>query len=195
MKVSRNLVVVGGPSRNIGKTSLACSLIGATAERGWTAVKISQFGHGVCTTSGRECGCAVDDPKHPFAISAEDDPAGDSDTARMLRAGALKVFWLRAPQGRLAEAMPLLEQALEGAENALIESNTVVDFLPPTVYVQLWNAAVADVKPSARRLLDRADALATVGAGPGAGKPRFEVEPPSYCSSELVEFVLNRLQR
>lgn len=190
-----NLVVIGGPSRNIGKTSLACSVIERTRERGWTAVKISQFGHGICTTSGRECGCAVDDPKHPFAISVEDDPDSGSDTARMLRAGAREVLWLRAPQGRLAEAMPLLERALAGRENALIESNSVVDFLAPSVYVQLWNDAVSDVKASARRLLERVDALATVGEGPDAdGKPRFPVAPPAYASPELLRFVEDRLR-
>ncbi len=42
------LVVVGGNSRNIGKTSVAASIIRGTVELGWTALKITQYGHGRC---------------------------------------------------------------------------------------------------------------------------------------------------
>ena len=47
------LVVVGGHSRNIGKTSVAAGLIRHLRDRQWTALKITQYGHGVCSHARR----------------------------------------------------------------------------------------------------------------------------------------------
>ena len=53
------LVVVGGHSRNIGKTSVVAGLIRKLRDHKWTAVKITQYGHGVCSKNGEDCGCEV----------------------------------------------------------------------------------------------------------------------------------------
>ncbi len=39
------IVVVGGSSRNVGKTGVMCEIISATREAGWTALKISPHDH------------------------------------------------------------------------------------------------------------------------------------------------------
>ncbi|MGH9576550.1 MAG: hypothetical protein ACRD3R_03850, partial [Terriglobales bacterium] len=127
------MVVVGGHSRNLGKTSVVAGLIAALSERRWTAVKITQYGHGVCSVNGESCGCAVDE--HTWAISEERDPGGRGDTSRFLAAGALRSLWVRTKQGRLAEAMPDLRRELAGVENAILESNSVMRFLRPDVYL------------------------------------------------------------
>ena len=41
------LIVVGGHTRNIGKTSVVAGLIQALPQFDWTAMKITQFGHGI----------------------------------------------------------------------------------------------------------------------------------------------------
>ena len=43
------LVAVGGHTRDIGKTSVVSGLICALPQFPWTAVKITQYGHGVCS--------------------------------------------------------------------------------------------------------------------------------------------------
>ena len=48
------LVVVGGHSRNIGKTSVVAGIIRKLRGRQWTAVKITQYGHGVCSQQERD---------------------------------------------------------------------------------------------------------------------------------------------
>ncbi len=194
-------VVIGGQSRNIGKTSLACGLIAGLPGRAWTAVKITQFGHGLCAADGKPCDCATGDPEHPYGISREMDRDGTSDTSRLLRAGARTVYWMRVLQGQLEEAMPMLHERLAGSENVVIESNSVLDFLDPDVYVPVVDASVEDYKASARRLLPRADAYAVVGGAEAANlaaygaRARFAITPPTYCSPELVEFVRNGLGR
>src|SRR6266851_131609 len=141
-KFIRNLMailVIGGHSRNVGKTSVVAGLIAALPERQWTAVKITQFGHGVCSVNGESCGCATDE--HTWNISQERDRSGKSDTSRFLAAGAARSLWVRTKQGMLAEAMPDLRRELAGAKNVIVESNSVLRFLRPDVYLTVLDLA------------------------------------------------------
>ena len=52
------LVVVGGHSRNIGKTSVTAGLIRKLRDRQWTALKITQYGNSICAKDAcGQCGC------------------------------------------------------------------------------------------------------------------------------------------
>ena len=153
------LVVVGGHSRNIGKTSVAAAVIAATREMGWTALKLTQFGHNLCSADGRPCDCAVTDPLHPFAITRETDAGGASDTSRFLAAGALDAYWVRTPVGGLSAAMPEILGLVSSRRSVIMESNSILRFMRPDFYVVVLDPNTADFKPSARQNLDRADAF------------------------------------
>lgn len=198
------LIIVGGHSRNVGKTSVVAGLISALREFNWTAVKITQYGHGICSADGRACDCATGD--HSWAISEERDRTGDSDTSRFLVAGALRAFWVRTEQGRLAEAMPRLRQELEGAPNVIIESNSVLKFLRPDLYLTVLNPATADFKNSAREFLNQAHAVILHASGTGAAwhgvslkpvadRPAFRITPPPYVTPQIVDFVRQTVER
>ncbi|HEX6822772.1 MAG TPA: hypothetical protein VF123_12000 [Candidatus Sulfotelmatobacter sp.] len=197
------LVVIGGHSRNVGKTSVVAGLIAALAELRWTAVKITQYGHGICSANGEACDCATAD--HSWAISEERDPSGDSDTSRFLAAGAARVFWARTEQGRLAEAMPSLRQRMEEARNVIIESNSILKFVRPDLYLSVLDPETADFKTSAREFLDRADAVIlhevpktaweSVSLKPVAGRLMFRIKPPNYVTPEIVNYVRAKLTR
>jgi hypothetical protein len=192
------IVVVGGHSRSVGKTSVVAGLIAALRESEWTAVKITQYGHGVCSANGEPCDCVTDD--HSWAISEERDRSGKSDTSRFLLAGAVRALWVRTEQGRLAEAMPALRKRIEPLPNVIIESNSVVKFLRPDLYLTVLDPGTEDFKNSAREFLDRADAVILheradgaawdgVSLKPIAGRPLFRIAPPNYVTPEIVEFV------
>jgi len=198
------VIVVGGHSRNIGKTSVVASLIARLPEFQWTAFKITQYGHGFCTADGAPCDCQTDD--HTIAISAERDPNTGTDSARFLAAGAVRSLWVRTRQGMLAEAMPRIRKELAAAENAILESNSILQFLRPDLYLTVLDRGTADFKDSARLYLDRADALLLRESGLKleprwtgvAGKliedkPRFVIAPPDYMSDAVVEFVRTTL--
>src|SRR5260370_35824098 len=98
------ILVIGGHSRNVGKTSVVAGLIAALPERQWTAVKITQFGHGECSVNGESCGCATDE--HTVAISEERDRSGRYDPSGFLVAGAQCTPSVRTKQRFLPQAMP-----------------------------------------------------------------------------------------
>jgi hypothetical protein len=199
-----SLVVIGGHSRSVGKTSVVAGLISALRDLEWTAVKITQYGHGICSANGEPCDCATGD--HSWAITEEHDRNRESDTSRFLAAGAAQVFWARTEQGRLAEAMPTLRERLARARNVIIESNSVLRFLRPDLYLTILDPATADFKTSAREFIDRADAVIlhqsnaapawdAISLKPVADRPLFPITPPPYVTPEIVEFVREQLTR
>jgi hypothetical protein len=197
------IVVVGGHTRNIGKTSVVAGLIAALRDRRWTAIKITQFGHGVCSANGAPCDCETAD--HTIAVSEERERSSGTDSSRYLAAGAERSFWVRTRQGQLSEAMPRVRALLAEAENAIVESNSVLRFLQPDVSLSVLDPGVEDFKASALRYLDRVDALivpkgAVFREGWGGvslrmveGKRRFEFVAPEYCTIALAGFVEERL--
>jgi molybdopterin-guanine dinucleotide biosynthesis protein len=198
------IVVVGGHSRNIGKSSVVSSLIARLPERNWTALKITQFGHGFCSANGEPCHCQTGD--HTMAVSVERDPTTGTDSARFLAAGARRSVWVRTRIGHLAEAMPRIRREIAGAANVIFESNSLLEFVRPDLYLVVLDYATEDFKDSARRFLGLADAVLLRASSrertPGwedvsprqiAGKPQFLVMPPDAVADDLVSFVKQRL--
>jgi hypothetical protein len=199
------VIVIGGHSRNVGKTSVVAGLISALPELRWTAMKITQFGHGVCSVTSEACDCALNETEHAWSVDEEHDRSGKTDTSRFLVAGADRVYWARTKQGQLALGMPRIREILSEAENAIMESNSIIKFIRPDAYISVLDFATEDFKDSAREFLDRADAvvLHESDADPRwtnislrliAGKPVFRIKPPEYVTEELVEFVAGRVR-
>lgn len=164
------VIVVGGHTRSIGKTQLVCDVISAFPEADWIAGKITQYGHGICAQNGENCDCAPDE--HICAIHWETQRDSGTDSSRFLAAGARRSFWLRTKQGFLAEGLPLLrsllqevlEQGEEEPAPMIVESNSLLQFLKPSLYFAVIDPAKEDLKDSARAALDRADAIVLRGA-------------------------------
>ncbi len=198
------VVVIGGHSRNIGKTSVVAGLIARLPQHHWTAFKITQYGHGFCTANGEPCDCQTDD--HTLAFSEERSRTSGTDTARFLVSGAKRSIWVRTRIGMLAEAMPRIRKELAVCENAIIESNSILQFLKPDLYLTVLDAGTADFKNSARLFLDRADAVLIRATAAGLqpqwegvslklieGLPRFTIAPPEYMSDAVANYVEQRI--
>lgn len=194
------LVVIGGHSRNIGKTSVVTGLISAIPEAQWRAIKITQYGHNVCQDEGEACDCAPGDAAHRFALDRQ-RLADTSDTGRYLAAGASDAWWLRTAQGDLGHALPVLSKLLAEGGNWIVESNSLLRFYRPNLYLVVLDYSNIDMKESARLHMDRADAFIVVKGPkteppwrgvPGRWflhKPEFLAAPPDYAGADLVSFV------
>src|SRR5271157_2639899 len=165
-KTMWRLIVIGGHTRSIGKTQLVCDVIRAFPRTEWIAGKVTQYGHSVCAQNGENCDCAP--TEHVCALDWESRADTGTDSARFLAAGAKRSFWLRTKQGYLAEGMPLLRKALRevaaefdpSQKKALIvESNSLMQFVKPSLYFAVIDPAKEDFKESSQTALDRASAL------------------------------------
>jgi hypothetical protein len=182
---------------------VVAGLIAALREFDWVAAKITQYGHGICSANGKACHCATSE--HSWAISEEHDRSGESDTSRFLVAGAAKVFWVRTEQGRLGQAMPALLGKIKNARHVILESNSVLQFVRPDLYLTVLDPATADFKNSAREFLDRADAVILhngsemetswqgVSLNPNDQRRVFTIHPPNYVTPQIVDFVRDTL--
>jgi len=172
------LIVVGGHTRSIGKTQLVCDVIRAFPRTEWIAGKVTQYGHGVCAQNGENCDCAP--TEHVCALDWETQADTGTDSARFLTAGAKRSFWLRTKQGYLAEGLPLLREALEDAAReangsanraVIVESNSLMQFVKPSLYFAVIDPMKDDFKESAQMALDRAHALVMRGEVGGDAPP------------------------
>jgi hypothetical protein len=198
-----SIIVIGGHTRSVGKTSVVAGLIAALPTHHWTAIKITEHRHGVRSAHGETCDCATAD--HSWAISEEEDRSGESDTSRFLVAGAEHSWWVRTQPGRLEKAMPRIREIIASTQYAIIESNSILRFLKPDLYLTVLDPQTADFKASALTYLDQADAVllhATANSKSPAWKqvslkpvkcPIFVIQPPQYVTQEVVEFVRARL--
>jgi hypothetical protein len=198
------IVVVGGHTRNIGKTSVVAGLIAALPQMHWTAFKVTQFGHGMCSANGEPCDCET--AEHTVAVT-EERAGGDAttDSGRYLAAGAVRSFWVRTRAGDLSVAMPRIRKEIARAENVVIESNSILRFLRPELYLTVLDPQIGDFKDSAKYFLDRADAVLLPEGQLGRpewngvslklieGTPVLAMRPPVYVTEEVVEFVKSRL--
>jgi hypothetical protein len=102
--------------------------------------------------------------------------------------------------------MSRIRKILAGTQSAIIESNSILRFLKPDLYLTVLDPQTADFKTSAQTFLDRADAVLIHTAGnsktpawkqislkPVINRPMFPIHPPTYVTPEVVEFVRTRL--
>jgi hypothetical protein len=183
------IIAIGAHSRKAGKTSIVCSLLRATPEIAWTAVKISS------NRCGRPGG---------LGVYEEDDARLDRDTGRFLGAGAVRAVWIRARDEEMAEAAVDLRRIEAESDAVLVESNRIVEHLDPELYALALDLRVSDFKDSARRLFPRADAYVLTGDGPRPAawpllpygtsrrKPAYRVHPPDYAPAGLIEELRRR---
>ena len=196
-------VVVGGQAHKVGKTSVIAGLIRGLKKFAWTAVKISYHGGEAVPDDAR----SADELPEPldFLLSEESNPEGTGDTSLYLAAGARRALWLRAHGRGLSRAVPCLLDALAGDEQVIVESNSLLGFLIPAVFLMVIDESVGHVKPSARQFLARADAFVAVRRGPAPcvrtapimqvpqDRPVFSVATGDWSSRELCRFVSDRL--
>ena len=197
------LVIVGGQARKVGKTSVIAGMIRGLKMLAWTAVKVSYHSR---EADSHDAPSADELPPHlDFLLSEERDAQGHGDTSLYLAAGARRALWLRARGDSLSQALPSLLKALQGEEHVIVESNSLLGFLKPAVFLMVIDESRPDVKASARKFLARADALVSVrprlepSGRPATDleipedKPVFPVSVGEWSNPELCRFVSERL--
>lgn len=132
------VITVSGAQKGVGKTALAEILLSNLP--GFAAIKIT-----------------MTDLYTSVSEDENDIMSPDTDTYRMRIHGAEKVIWVQSTEDRLRDAM---EQALEKIRNhkgVLIEGNSMLDFINPTLAFFVVMGSIDSMKPSRIRALTKAD--------------------------------------
>lgn len=164
------LVVVGGHSRRVGKSSVMEAILREIPELAWHACKISRHRHGA-----------------PGGAASAASTAG-VQTDRFLRAGAASASLLRLADEALAEGLGPMRRLLENGRNVLAESNRIVRHADPDVVIFAIDPANPDWKKSSWECLARADAVVLARqAPPPAALLRRSRGLPAFCFRDWSE--------
>ena len=162
----RNLLIVAGSGRNVGKTEFACRLIekfsrtsdvyGLKVSAVYPDEEIYHGGHG--PAGGAE---------HLIEERRLDQ---DKDTSRMLRAGARRVFYLQGDDARLKDGFKQFRSLIPAGAAVVCESGSLWQFVQPGLLVLV--TAGGTVKPRSAALFDRASLI--IDSDGASGFPGFE---------------------
>ncbi|MGB9243223.1 MAG: hypothetical protein WCC03_07725 [Candidatus Acidiferrales bacterium] len=197
------LLAVGGQYRKVGKSALVADIIQAFPNRHWTAVKITPYAQSGCPVNGPSCDCSPQD--HPYAIREETSRSGNSDSSRFLASGAHRALWIETKEHCLQNALPALAAELANVGHALIESDALMRFWKPSLFLMVLDPSNPDFKDSARKNLELADAFvlrspfddsdARFQSLAAVAKPRFLQPIGSPLPPDLGQFLSGIISR
>jgi hypothetical protein len=198
------LVVIGGQCRKVGKSALVVDLIKAFPECRWTAVKITPYVESGCPVKGSSCQCGPGE--HTFAIRQEKIRTGKTDTSRFLAAGAEKAIWVKTKSGRLKDALAALTSAIGHVGNVIVESNAILRYWQPDLFLLVVNPRNGEFKSSARKVMGVADAFVFRSPYlqnahpkrppvPKSGRPKFLQPLGQSLPANMQKFVRQRFMR
>ncbi|HEV2289940.1 MAG TPA: hypothetical protein VGR81_13435 [Candidatus Acidoferrales bacterium] len=168
---SPRIILIAGQCSGVGKTALGVDIIRGFPEQDWLALKITRH-HTEQIAGGAG-----------YAFQAESDREGKSDTSRYLAAGANRSFLIEIRAGYLAVAMREIKQLIAGAQAVLIEGNSALGYLRPSLTLLVLDPRRRDFKPSAREALGQAAAV--VLRFPMFGEPWRGIESTQIVASPV----------
>jgi len=152
MNTSRQLLIVGGTGRNVGKTEFICRLIEKISlQVPVFAIKVSaQFPEEEIYHGNHSA------DESDFQVFEEMNRTSDKDTSRMLRAGAARVFYLRSDDRRIEAGFDSLLQQIPEKAAVVCESNSLGKFVTPAISIMVRPVG-GPLKPRAIPRLKSAD--------------------------------------
>jgi molybdopterin-guanine dinucleotide biosynthesis protein A len=156
------MLMIGSAGANVGKTRLACALIRKFSKTSPViAIKVTTIRakDGQCPRGGQGCG-VCSSLNGNFRITEETDRNLNKDTARLLKAGAKRVYWLRVMKTHLEKGLTTLLDEIEPDNAIVCESNSLRQVVEPGLFVMvrgrsqsMWKSAARDVKEYADKIV------------------------------------------
>ena len=160
------MLLVGSTARNTGKTTFCTEFINKWRELNKIiGVKITTIHDDNCLCHHGDKGCgACTSFRGDYEITEEVSVSGSKDTSSLLRAGAKRVYWVRARKIRLMETAKQIMALISKDVVVVCESNSLLEHISPGVTVITHRNGVKDIKPSAKPMLEKADFIVDVGS-------------------------------
>ncbi len=153
------IVTISGANKDIGKSSLAAYL--AAHCRDCAGIKMSMH----------------EEPASEDSLFLESDSSShlETDTARIYRAGARPVYWIRTTRDRLVRDLSAAMGEIEAAV-IIIEGNSLLENLDPDYAIFIMGPGFDDFKPSAHIAIRKADTVVVNGESEIPGVRLLELE-------------------
>lgn len=134
MKTYSNLLLVGGSKQNVGKTTFTIDLLKSlTNKHKIVAIKTSCHFHGILDTD------IIISKNKKFVIVEETVTNTGKDSARMLEAGASRVFFIQAKDTFIKEAFDQVIKIIDNDAMIICETASLREHLIPEIFIALVN--------------------------------------------------------
>ena len=140
LKEIPNLLLIAGTGTKSGKTTVACRIIEQFPELQITAVKITPHFHE--TTAG----LILLEEGAGYAIYEETDSSTSKDTSRMLKAGALRVYFAKVWDNKLPDVFERILKLIPANVPIICESPALRYFTEPGVFTIVTSNTVVKHK-------------------------------------------------
>jgi len=147
----KDLLLVTGSGRNVGKTTFICNVISSNPLRKMSAIKISPHFH----EPSESLSLIVENSN--FRIFEETDYTSNKDTSRYLRAGAEKSYFIQTNDASLKESFQLTSVLLDPDQPFLVESARLGQILVPELFLFIQGSDSIE-KPFSIEMRQLADA-------------------------------------
>ena len=150
------LLLIAGTGRNSGKTTLACKIIKEISQFvAVVAIKITPHFH-ENSTNGK-----IILERADLVIVEELDATFLKDSCLMLKAGAMKSFFVMAKDENLGEAFQVIRQFISTGVAIICESGGSRKWIKPGLFLMLNHSDNTSLKPGGEVLKQVADQLIT----------------------------------
>lgn len=150
------MLMIGGSGRNVGKTTLICAIIRKFAPTTpLIGLKVTSIRHGEEDFHGHH-----DVPlSETFRIFEETDKESVKDTAKMLSAGARKVYFIQTPDEQMPLAMDAFF-ALVGQQSTIVcETRSLRRLIKPGLFILITDPVHTDFKARSAEFESVADLI------------------------------------
>ncbi|NOU46302.1 MAG: hypothetical protein HOO86_04480 [Bacteroidales bacterium] len=154
--VFRNILLVAGTGRNIGKTTLACHLISHFSKKNEIiGLKITS----IYPDENGFHGNKSSEMQGKFEIQEEFSVNQNKDTYRMKQAGASRVFFVRVKDECLEESMEALFQQNDKNKIIICESASLRNIITPGLFLMVRSVDESRIKERSVKLFPLADQI------------------------------------
>jgi len=162
------ILLISGSGQNIGKTTFACKIIEQNKDKNIIAIKISPHFHNV------ETGKLLFS-ENDYQIYQELNKTGKKDSNKMLKAGAVKVFYIQTTDEGLNLAYQKISELIENDTYIICESGALRNIIKPRVFIFIKNIEEEKIKEKAKHLISLADGVLIAG-----GKKHIWEKKPKF---------------
>jgi len=149
-----NMVMIGGNSRNSGKTTMACSIIGKlSVTEDVIGLKVTS----ICPGEDDFHGHHTEDESSGFSIFEELNPGSDKDTSRMLRAGSSHVYYIRVSEELIEKTLLHFLSTYINKQLIVCESRSLRGIINPGLFLMMMRLPAVNKRKDVAAYLTLAD--------------------------------------